>query len=219
MKIQPFAMLLLPAVRVSVVLILLALAGGTAAADTAIGTVSRIEKNAIAIRAGDTYTLRISDLVFQKDRLETGTASRLEVTFNDGTRLIMGENTRLDLDTYVFDPELNAGSILVDVLNGAFRFVTGQLSALNDKSLMIKTRFAYIGVRGTDFFAGPALGKYGVLLLDGAVVVRNSGGERLLTEPRTGVNVISETERPSPVVPWGDGRIRAALEAVAFSSE
>ena len=73
-----------------------------------------------------------------------------------------------------------------------------------------------IGVRGTDFWAGPSRGQYGVLLLEGAISVTNPAGQRILTTPGTGVNLTSNGVPPSEVATWGTGRAAEALAAVAF---
>ncbi|MGB7775403.1 MAG: hypothetical protein WBL77_01685 [Pseudolabrys sp.] len=79
-------------------------AGDRVAAQEAIGTVSRILGEANATRGGDTRALSINTSVILNETVSTGTAGRLEVTFKDNTRVTLGENAKLTLDQYAFNP-------------------------------------------------------------------------------------------------------------------
>ncbi|GLQ05898.1 FecR family protein [Sneathiella chinensis] len=184
------------------------------AAGTMIGTVLTLHKTVSVARRGRSLPLRQGDQVFRGDRIETGTAARLEIGFIDETRLYLGERTRVDLDDFDIAPASRSGKLFFDILNGAFRLVTGRIGKADRADVVVRTPFAHIGVRGTDFFAGPALGQYGVLLLKGEIEVFNTAGRRRLTGEGTGVNLIAEDVPPSPVVPWGAARAQAALASV-----
>ena len=62
-------------------------AGGQAAAQEAIGAVSRIQGEAHGTRGGTTRALGLNAPVFLNETVSTGEAARLEVTFIDNTRL------------------------------------------------------------------------------------------------------------------------------------
>ncbi len=91
-------------VRLIMIALLLALPCGEALAQEAIGTVSRVQGEASGILGGTTLPLTPNGSVFLNEVLSTGEAARLEVTFTDSTRLTLGENAKLTLGTYVFNP-------------------------------------------------------------------------------------------------------------------
>lgn len=85
--------------------------------------------------------------VHLNEALKTGADSRAELQLDDDTKLALGPNGRLILDDYVVG-EKSTKRISLNVLKGAFRFVTGD----NDKrAYRIDTPSASIGVRGTVF--------------------------------------------------------------------
>lgn len=129
-------------------------AGDRVAAQEAIGTVSRILGEANATRGGDTRALSINTSVILNETVSTGTAGRLEVTFKDNTRVTLGENAKLTLDQYAFNPTSGRRKIRFRVV-GAFRFVSGKLSKLVRSDVNVTTPAAAIGIRGTEFWAGP----------------------------------------------------------------
>ncbi len=177
------------------------------------GQVTRIEALAQAARAGQTDPLAVNSPVHMNDIVTTSDASRLEITFTDGTIVTLGENARLQIDKFVFLPKANGSGIDL-AIKGAFRFVTGQMSA-ND-GIRVRTPVAIIGIRGTDFFAGPIDDAYGVVLFAGNVAVTNPQGETVLERPGQGTNVAGPDQAPGPVTVWAQDKVARALGMVAF---
>ena len=122
--------------------------GHQVAAQEAIGTVSRIQGEASGTRGGVAQALGLNASVFLNETVSTGAAARLEVTFKDNTQLTLGENAKLMLDRYVFDPTAGRGTIRFRLV-GAFRFLSGQVSKLARSDVSVTTRVATIGIRGT----------------------------------------------------------------------
>ena len=77
--------------RLMTIAFLLALPCGEAAAQEAIGMVSRIQGEASGILGGTTTPLSPDASVFLNEVLSTGEAARLEVTFTDSTRLTLAK--------------------------------------------------------------------------------------------------------------------------------
>src|SRR5262245_9639378 len=107
-----------------------------------------------------------------KDELRTGPDARLQVTFRDNTVLTLGENARLIVDRYVYEPERGIGEAALKASAGAFLFATSLMKSLKDKNILVSTPLAEIGVRGTEFWGGPIDGQYGVFLIEGEITVR-----------------------------------------------
>src|SRR5262249_55085430 len=109
--------------------------------------------------------------VHMGDALQTGANARLEVTFKDETRLTLGENARVVIDRYVYDPDRSVGEMALNSTRGALRFATGKINQMDQKNVTVSTPAGALAVRGTEFWTGPINGDYGALLLHGKVKV------------------------------------------------
>lgn len=198
------------------VMLLPGFAGGRATAQEVIGAVSRIQGEASGTLGSTTRPLSLNASVFRHEVVSTGDTARLEVTFADNTRLTLGAKAKLTLGTYVFRPAARTGTIRFAVI-GAFRFLSGQLSKLAASRVNVTTPVATIGVRGTEFWAGPIDDQaLGVLLIQGAVSVSNAAGEQILSRPGQGTNIAAPGAAPGPVTVWPVAKVNRALAAVAF---
>lgn len=187
-----------------------------ATAQEAIGTVSRIQGDASGTRGTATQPLGANASVYPNEVVTTGDDTRLEITFKDNTRLTLGEKVKLSLDTYIYNRAASIGTIKFEVA-GAFRFVSGRLSKLANSSVNVGTPAANIGIRGTDFWAGPIDNQaLGVLLVVGAVDVSNAAGTQILNRPGQGTNIATVGAAPGPVTIWPADKVSRALAAVTF---
>ncbi|MGA8748285.1 MAG: FecR family protein, partial [Pseudolabrys sp.] len=184
------------------VTLLSSFAGHQVAAQEAIGTVSRIQGEASGARGGATRALGLNASVFLNETVSTGAAARLELTFKDNTRLTLGENAKLMLYRYVFNPAAGRGTIRFRVV-GALRFLSGQVSKLARSDVSVTTPVAAVGIRGTEFWSGPIDDQApGVFLIEGTVRVSNAAGAQILNRPGQGTNVARAGAAPGPVTFW-----------------
>jgi len=109
-------------------------------------------------------------MVHMNDELSTGAKSHLEVTFRDKTTLTLGENAKVVIDKYVFNPEESTGELLLNTSAAAFRLATGRLAEMRNKQINVSTPGAALAVRGTDFWWGPMKGRLGVMLVSNSKV-------------------------------------------------
>jgi hypothetical protein len=196
--------------------LLVGLAGSQATAQKAIGTVSRIQGKADVTRDGTARSLELHGPVFLNETITTGETARVEFIFTDNTRLTIGEKARLTLDKYVFDPAAGRGRINFGVV-GALRFLSGRVSKLANSEVRVSTAVAVIGIRGTEFWAGPIDNQaLGVFLIHGAVRVSNAAGAQVLNRPGQGTNIATPGLAPGPVTFWPAAKVNRALAAVAF---
>ena len=198
--------------RVCLVAILLSLPT-VASAEPGVGSVTRLTGVCTGMLAGRTAVMALHAPVFLQQRLATGMPGRLEVTFDDASRVTLGDGSELTIDRFVYDPDRKS-SILMAV-TGAMRFI-GALRKPPEAETTIRTPVAAIGARGTDVWAGPIDGQYGILLLEGVVVVTSDTGEVILDEPGEGVNFAGPGAPPGPVRIWPAEKAARALAAVAF---
>lgn len=187
-----------------------------ALAADAVGKVSRLRGECVVVRGSARVVLAEGTMIEHLDELETGSDARLEVTLLDDTKLTLGEKAKIKVDSFVFDPNAGKGEAVLQLVKGAFRFTTGKIGGMADKNVEVRTGFATLAVRGTDFWAGPIDGSNGVLLLTGKVEVKTKRGKTLLDDPRDGVMVSSINKRPGKARTWSDQKATRALDQTSF---
>lgn len=128
--------------------LLLCAAGLTASAEP-VGNTSAVIPNASQVPPqGSRTDLRLRDPIIRNAELATAERGALEVTFLDGSKLTMGQNSRLTVDEYVYTGPGGTGKQTVRYTKGIFRFVSGSIPKDNVK---IETPTVTIGIRGTIF--------------------------------------------------------------------
>ena len=73
--------------------------------------------------------------------------SAATVTFDDGTTLVIGPNSEVILDEYMYDPATNEGTLSLNILSGLVKFVSGSMTK---DSYAIETPSGLAGIRGTE---------------------------------------------------------------------
>jgi FecR protein len=124
--------------------------GGVAEAGR-IGTFKQVQGE---IRLGKDATSpapRPGDALRAGDRIATGKDGAASLMLKDGTLLTLGPNSTADLSQFQFDSTTQDGNLLVELLQGSVRVVTGLLAKINPERFKVKTPTAVVGVRGTDF--------------------------------------------------------------------
>ena len=83
--------------------------------------------------------------VFSGDSILTGPSGQAQVRFRDDTKLVVGPNSTMIIDAFVFNDDDTARQISINAVRGAFRFITGKSPK---DAYSITTPTATIGVRG-----------------------------------------------------------------------
>jgi len=182
-----------------------------------IGSVSRVQNAAWALSTETNRGLEAGSPIFMGDVLSTGSQSRLEVTFADGTLLTLGQNAVIAVDDYVYDPENEEGAGVWNVIAGAFLMVTGEIAKTSPEFFSVRTPVAHIGIRGTQFWGGLIDDGYGVLVLEGAVSVTTEAGTVVLDAVGEGTMIAQPGAAPSDPIIWGDAKRVRAIETVTFA--
>jgi len=177
--------------------------------DSKIGVASAV-KNQVQGRGA--RAIATGSEVYANERIKTGDASTAQLLFLDKTVLSLGPKAELLLDRFVYDPNKGAGQVVVNAVQGSFRFVTG---AQNPNNYSIKTPVATLGIRGTVIDLLVQNGQTVVLLVEGAVSIRMPNGQSYqLTKPGTAF-VISANGQVKGPVPW-DGSIINVAAGMTF---
>jgi hypothetical protein len=100
---------------------------------------------------GNARTAQPGDPILPIDRIQTDAGSAVSLVLRDGTTLVVGPSSRLDLKQFHFDSTTHDGGLLVSLLRGSLRMVTGLIAKTQPDAVRVETQTATIGVRGTDF--------------------------------------------------------------------
>ena len=132
-------------------LCLLALPVLDAQAADKIGNIANSRCKATIVRSGNTLPASNGAEVMTTDQLRTGEASGLNVLLADGTRVLLGPNSQLSMESYAFNPETKKGNMAFNFAKGTMRMITGAITKANPDQAVLKTPSATAGIRGTDF--------------------------------------------------------------------
>lgn len=98
-------------------------------------------------------TLGVGLPLKEGDRLTTAAGGSAILKLSDGTRMTLRPQSDLVLQTYRYQPESANNNMVLELLKGGFRAITGLVNKGNDRAALVKTPTATIGIRGTDFDA------------------------------------------------------------------
>ncbi|WP_295525547.1 FecR family protein [uncultured Pseudacidovorax sp.] len=105
----------------------------------------------IVTAAGQSQAAQAGSTLRASDRVETDAQGAAGLVLRDGTTLVVGPASRVDLRDYRFDSTTQEGSLLVALLQGSLRMISGLLGKAHPEAVRVETQTATIGIRGTDF--------------------------------------------------------------------
>ena len=175
-----------------------------------IGEVSSVKGVAKATRIdGNVFTLSSGDPIFKGDVVETEGSGSVGLVFLDKTTMSLSEGGKMVLDELVYDPATGDGSMAVDMLEGAFSFVSGEIAKTGPDAMSVSTPVATIGIRGTTV-AGKAAVEGDensfTLLQDaggsvGEISITNSAGTQTLSQVGATTSITSfNIAPPTPII-------------------
>lgn len=189
---------------------------GTAA--QGVGTITHLS-GTLAVRRtdGNTRFLSVSSNVSEGDTLSTQQGTYARIKFADGGEVVMRPDTQFKIENYRFEEQKpEQDNMLVSLLKGGLRSVTGLLGKRNKEKVSFSTPTATVGIRGTNFgllfcqndCAGigngtsPANGLH-VDVAQGAIVLSNAGGQLVLATGQFGY--VPNGNTPPVTVPPSQG--------------
>ncbi len=126
--------------------------------------------------------------VYSNESIVTGNSANTALTFLDETRIQVGENSKIILDKFIYDPSTQTGDVAINFSKGVFRFVTGNMQ--NKEGFSLKTPSATLVIRGTTFLVYVAGdGTTDISVLEGQVEVKPCGGAPQTAGPGESVTV------------------------------
>lgn len=114
------------------------------AAEGAGKAVAVIDSATVSGQIGD-RTLTVGSTIYVGDLVKTDGIGEAQLLFADGTRMVVGSNSSLIIEEFLFRGQAAENRFAVKALGGAFRFISGENG--ND-NFTITTPTGTIGVRG-----------------------------------------------------------------------
>lgn len=133
-----------------------AAASAVTAGDARQGTFKTVQGSVTLARAAARQAVVVGDPVLVGDRILTGPNSAAALTLRDGTVLSIGADSNLVLSAFHFEPTTQEGNMLMALLHGSLRVVTGLIAKMQPEQVKVTTPTTVIGVRGTDFIVEQA---------------------------------------------------------------
>ena len=150
---------------------------------------------------GRQRALALGSPLFSGETVETMSRTFAVLAFRDESRITLQPDTRFEIERYRYTPESpGEASMLVNLLKGGLRTLTGRIGRLNRDAVQLKTPASTIGIRGTGFDAvcqGDCLHEPGtgqpptaegdgmfLSVWDGEVVLRLATGEVVISQGR-----------------------------------
>jgi hypothetical protein len=125
-------------------LLAMALTGPAAALDPS-GHAVKVNPAVNAAGPGGQRMIVLEGAVFMGDQIVANPNGLAQIKFIDNTRIVIGPNSRLTIDTFIFNPDMTAREVSINVLKGSFRFISGNSPA---SAYKFRTPTMVIGVRG-----------------------------------------------------------------------
>lgn len=220
----------LPAIVSGVVLIATLLASQALCAAGPVGQVTHLSGLLTAKRAdGTSRVISVKSEVREGDTLNTEQDTYARIKFSDGSEVVLRPGSQLQITAFIYiASEPKADNVVLSMLKGGIRAVTGLVGKRNTESVKFVTDTATMGIRGTHFGAlicqndcggvPTATGKppengLHVDVADGAIVVKNGAGQQVVSAGQFGY--VRSATTPPAVVPAQQGIIVSMPQAIS----
>ena len=158
-------------------------------------------------RDNDTIVTNEGVGINMNDAITTSKA-KLELTFDDNTKVAITRQSKLVIDDFVYDANSGTGKLAMNVAMGTVRYASGAIARNSRENVRLRTPTATISVRGTDFtMTVDEIGRSLVILLPscptpstcftGEIEVSTDVGIVLLTQAFQATVVTSKDAKPT----------------------
>jgi hypothetical protein len=120
-------------------------------ADDFVGIVKSLNGKVYIKRQNKIFNLTVGYLLRKGDIIITKKKSSVGITFDDGSRLSLGENSIFNINRYIFQPSKNKFDINLKLLKGKALFNSGKVGEMAPESVKFNIPEGVIGIRGTEF--------------------------------------------------------------------
>ncbi len=168
------------------------------------GTASDVNGTVTVMSAGseEVRVLQRNDGIAVNDTISTGEKSRVNIEFNDQTKLVLGEKSKLTIDKFVYDPKQpEEGKGLFTIFGGAFSYVSGLMDKGRKPDVTLQLETGALGIRGTQLMGAMKGHERWIYLKSGKISVYNAAGAVMLN-PGEGTIMRSKQEAPAKPHIW-----------------
>jgi len=145
--------------------------------------------------------VKLHDEVLFKDVIQTQDESRTKALFQDDSMLTVGENSRVEIDEYIYNPEKNVRQAIVKLMQGQVRALVSKVFKANGSRFEIHTPSAVAAARGTYFTVWVENGQSGIINIgEKGRVDFTSGGMTVAVDPGY-FSIAHEGQAPSAPLP------------------
>lgn len=110
--------------------------------------------------------------VFLVDTINTAEQSQAQLRMSDGGLIALKAQTQLKISDYKFDGAESGGSVVMELVSGGLRTITGKIKG-NNGNYKLKTPVGSIGIRGTHYEVEWYEGALYVAVWDGTIELNN----------------------------------------------
>jgi FecR-like protein len=161
--------------------------------------------------------VKLHDEVLFKDVIQTHDESRTKALFQDDSMLTVGENSRVEINEYIYNPEKNVRQAIVNLMQGQVRALVSKVFKANGSRFEVHTPSAIAAARGTYFTVWVENGQSGIINIgEKGRVDFTSGGTTVAVDPGF-YSVAREGQAPSAPLPHqigltGHGQSESAVK-------
>ena len=128
--------------------------------------------------------VNVHDEVLFRDVIETQNESRTKAFFEDDSILTVGENSKVEITEYLYNPDQNMRRTVVKLLHGQLRALVSKVFTASGSKFEIHTPTAVAAARGTYFVVWFEDGVSGIANIgNSGRVAFSSGGTEIIVDP------------------------------------
>ncbi|HKE83621.1 MAG TPA: FecR domain-containing protein [Vicinamibacterales bacterium] len=101
------------------------------------------------VRGGAMLPAKAGEEVLESDTLQTGADGRLGITLRDDTRISLGPDSEVRLDTFLYTPSEERLGLVLNFVRGSAVYVSGKIAQLAPDSIRLETPAAVVDARGS----------------------------------------------------------------------
>lgn len=118
-----------------------------ALAETNVGVTAAVNQSASGSVGSNVRIISLGDSVIYNERIQTGGDGLVQILLADGTTFMVGPNSDLVIDSFVYDPNAGTAQVTASFTKGVLRFIGGQTSK-TEGGVTLNTPVGTMGIRG-----------------------------------------------------------------------
>ncbi len=170
----------------------------------------------VPLKGKQERSLSVAAPVYRSDRLITYDQGHLLIVFRDGSRITLAANSELQIKDYRWQEKDMANTMVLRLVRGGLRALTGKLGKHNPDDFIMETPVAAIGIRGTIYDllleetgwlgSNKLPARQHTYVRQGSVAVKNKAGDFNLDE-LTGNTLFQSTKVPGAITDMPRGSV------------